>query len=114
LADGWVDAGERSLPRLRGTSVNRKAKPVKYMLCRNKVADFAQWKQVFDSHAEAQRQSGLYLQRLWRGLDDPNEVFMLFEVTDIDEARNFVTSPKVPDAQQQSGVLQKPDIYFME
>ena len=88
--------------------------PVKYMLCRNKVADFATWKKVFDAHAEAQRQSGLHLQRLWRGLDNPNEVFMLFEVTDIDKARNFVASPKVPDAQCQSGVLEKPDIFFME
>ncbi|MEK7730306.1 MAG: hypothetical protein AAB363_00460, partial [Planctomycetota bacterium] len=61
--------------------------------CRNKVADFAQWKKVFDSHAEAQRQAGLHLQRLWRGIDDPNEVFMLFEVTDIEKARSFVTSP---------------------
>ncbi len=69
---------------------------------------------MFDSHAEAQRQSGLHLQRLWRGIDDPNEVFMLFEVTDIEKARSFVTSPEVPDAQRQSGLLEKPDIYFME
>jgi len=87
---------------------------VKYMLCRNKVADFTQWKRVFDSHAEAQRQSGLHLKHLWRGLDHPNEVFMLFEVTDIDKARSFIASPSVPDAQRQSGVVEKPDIFFME
>jgi len=86
---------------------------MKYMLCRNKVADFGAWKDVFDSHAEAQRQSGLHLKNLWRGLDDPNEVFMLFEVTDIEKARSFVSSPKVPEAQRQSGLLQKPQIYFM-
>ena len=87
---------------------------MKYMLCRNKVADFAQWKKVFDSHAEAQRKSGLHLQRLWRGIDNSNEVFMLFEVTDLEKARRFVTSSKVPDAQRQSGLLEKPEIYFME
>lgn len=87
---------------------------MKYLLCRNKVADFDQWKIVFDSHAAAQRESGLHVQRLWRGLDDPNEVFMLFEVTDLDKARAFITSPKVPDAQRQSGVTMKPDMYFME
>ena len=87
---------------------------MKYMLCRNKVTDFAQWKKVFDAHAGAQRQSGLHLQRFWRGIDDRNEVFMLFEVTDIEKARAFVTSPEVPDAQRQSGLLEKPDIYFIQ
>jgi len=87
---------------------------MKYMLCRNKVTDFAQWKKVFDSHADAQQQSGLQLQRLWRGIDNSNEVFILFEVTDLEKARGFVTSPKVADAQRQSGVLEKPDIFFME
>lgn len=87
---------------------------MKYMLCHNKVTDFVRWKKVFDSHAEAQRESGLHLQRLWRGVDDPNDVFMLFEVSDIEKARTFVASPKVPDAQRQSGVLGKPDIFFME
>ncbi len=29
-----------------------------YLLVRLKVADFANWKRVFDSHAEAQRQVG--------------------------------------------------------
>lgn len=29
------------------------------MLCRNRVADFARWKSIIDSHAKAHRQSGL-------------------------------------------------------
>lgn len=69
---------------------------------------------MFDSHADAQHQSGLHLQRLWRGLDDPHDVFILFEVTDLEKTRSFVTSPKVHDAQRQSGFLERPDIYFME
>ena len=84
------------------------------MLCRNEAANYSQWKKVSDSHAEAQRPSGLHLQRLWRGLDDPHEVFMLFDVTDLEKARSFVTSPNVPDAERLSGLLEQPDIYFME
>lgn len=84
-----------------------------YMLCRNKVANFAQWKQVFDSHTEAHREAGLHLKYLWQVLDDPNEVFFLFEISDLETARAFVTSPQVPDAQQQSGVTETPDIYFL-
>lgn len=84
-----------------------------YLLVRLKVADFAKWKRVFDSHAEAQRQSGLRLDKVLRNLDDPNEVVTWFEVTDLAKARGFVTSPAVPRAQEDSGVVDKPDIYFL-
>jgi len=84
-----------------------------YLICRNKVADFDRWKAVFDSHAAAQRASGLKLEHLWRGIDDPNEVFMLFAVDNLEKARGFVTVPKVPQAQQESGLIGKPDIYFV-
>lgn len=84
-----------------------------YLSCRNKVADFNQWKRVFDSHAAAQRDAGLHIKHVWRGVDDPSEVFMLFDVTDLAKARAFIASPKVPDAQQQSGVVEQPVMYFM-
>jgi hypothetical protein len=40
-------------------------------------------------------------------------VILWFEVTDLEKARAFVDSPEVPDAQQQSGVVDQPDIYFL-
>ncbi len=84
-----------------------------YLICRHKVADFAQWKRVFDSHAEAQRQAGLRLEHLWRSIDDENEVFILFQVDDVEKARGFVSSPDVSEAQEASGVIGQPDIYFV-
>ena len=84
-----------------------------YLLVRHKVADFAKWKRVFDSHAEAQRKSGLRIERVLRNLDDPSEVVLWFEVTDLKKARGFVSSPQVPEAREQSGVVDKPDIYFL-
>ncbi len=83
------------------------------MLVRHKVADFNAWKRVFDSHAEAQRQAGLRVDRVLRNFDHPNEVFLLFEVTDVEKARAFVSSPAVPEVQKQAGVVDKPDIYFL-
>jgi hypothetical protein len=83
-----------------------------YMLCRNKVVNYSTWKRVFDSHAAAQFEAGLSVEKVLRNLDDPSEVFMLFRVTDLEKARAFVCSPEVPDAQEQSGVVDDPDIYF--
>ena len=84
-----------------------------YLLVRHKVADFSNWKRVFDSHAEAQRQSGLRIEKVLRNLDDPNEVVLLFTVTDLDKARAFVSSPEVPRAKAESGLVDRPDIYFV-
>ena len=75
------------------------------MLCRNRVADFEKWKSVFDSNAPAARDSGLRLTNLWRDLEEPNNVFFLFEVKDIDKARAFITDPAAAEAGKTSGVL---------
>jgi hypothetical protein len=84
-----------------------------YLLVRHKVKEFHEWKHVFDAHRNAQRDAGLRIERVMRNLYEPNEVVLLFEVVDLAKARAFVFSPEVPDAQAESGVVDKPDIYFL-
>ena len=84
-----------------------------YMLCRNRVADYASWRAVFDSHLEAQRDSGLQLVNLWRDLEEPNNVFFLFEVTDEEKARAFVTDPSAERVGKEAGVLDG-EIHFVD
>jgi hypothetical protein len=83
------------------------------MLCRNRVEDFEKWKAVFDSHLSAQHDAGIRLEKMWRELDDPDNVFFLFEVTDIDKARAFIGAPEAAEAGEMSGVIDG-EIYFLE
>ena len=83
------------------------------MLCRNRVADFEKWKSVFDSQAQAGREAGLRLMSLWRDVEEPNNVFFLFEVTDTDKARAFITSPAAAESGKKSGVLDG-ECHFLE
>lgn len=76
-----------------------------YMLCRNRVKDFARWEAVFSSHDDDQQNSGLKLSNMWRSVDEPNNVFMMFEVSDIDKARAFISDPKAAEAGEISGVI---------
>jgi len=76
-----------------------------HLLCRNLVADFGKWKTVFDSHASAQQDSGLRLVRLWREIEEPDNVFFLFEVDDEEKARAFLSDPAAAEAGRTSGVL---------
>jgi hypothetical protein len=84
-----------------------------FLLVRHKVKEFQEWKRVFDSHKDAQREAGLRIERVMRNLYEPNEVFLFFEVIDLAKARGFVFSPTVPSSQAASGVIDKPDIYFL-
>lgn len=84
-----------------------------YMLCRNRVTDFAKWKRVFDSHAEAHRAAGLTLVHFWRTVDEPNNVVFLFEVKTIEKAKAFINAPGAAEAGQAAGVVDA-DYQFLE
>ena len=75
------------------------------MLCRNRVADYANWREVFDSHSGDHARTGLRLIGLWRDVQDANSVFFNFEVTDMERARAFISSPESEQAGKDSGVI---------
>jgi hypothetical protein len=86
---------------------------MKMMLCRNRVADYTKWRTVFDSHATAHVEAGLRLVDLWRDIDDPNNVFFLFEVVDMDRTVAFVSDPAAVEAGERSGVIEG-EIHWLE
>jgi len=75
------------------------------LLCRNRVQDISRWKQIIDSHSEAHRKAGLRLQRMWRSMEDANNIFFLFEMESVEKARAFISDPKAAEAAKDSGVL---------
>jgi hypothetical protein len=84
-----------------------------YMLCRNRVADFTRWKAVFASHQAAHLEAGLRLGNFWRSIEEPNNVFFLFEVASIDKARQFISNPDAAKAADASGVIDG-EYHFVE
>lgn len=84
------------------------------MLARQRVSDYQAWRAVFDSHAEAQRAAGLRLEAVWRNADAPDDVLAVFDVEDEARARAFVTSPDVPEAKRQSGVIGETEILLLQ
>jgi heme-degrading monooxygenase HmoA len=50
---------------------------------------------------------------LLRNIDDPNEVIVLFEIEDLQKAREFVASDDLRERMQESRVIDKPDTYFL-
>jgi len=85
-----------------------------YLLIRHRVADFATWKPAFDAHATARATAGLTDVDLLRDLDDPNQIVHLFEVSDLQKAKEFSNSSSLREVMQAAGVIDQPDLYFLE
>jgi len=85
-----------------------------FVLVRHKVRDFAAWKPFFDADVEARKETGLHTKLVLRSADDPQEIFLLFETDDLGKAREFAQAPQLAEVMQKAGVLDRPDMYFLE
>jgi hypothetical protein len=83
------------------------------MLVRNRIEDYSRWRKVFESQLPAAREAGLKLLEMWRGLDDPENVFFIFDVMDTGRAREFLERPESAQAGKDSGVLDG-EFHFLE
>ncbi|MBI9052643.1 MAG: hypothetical protein JEY96_02430 [Bacteroidales bacterium] len=84
-----------------------------YMLCRNLVKDFTKWKAIFDSQLSLQEDSGLILKDLWTELDNVNNVFFIFEVTNMQKAKELINDPESAKVGERSGVIDG-ECHFIE
>ena len=75
------------------------------MLCRNVVKDFARWKKIFDSQENAARNNGLKLMEMWQEVNDPDNVFFIWEVENIDKANEFINDPESAKIGEKAGVI---------
>lgn len=85
-----------------------------YLLVRHRVADFANWKKAYDAHAGARATAGLKDKEVLRDLDDQNQVVLLFEVGDLEKAKEFSASSSLQEAMTAAGVTDQPDLYFLQ
>ena len=84
-----------------------------FVLVRHKVRDFAEWKRGYDAHLPKRTEAGLTEKHLLRGASDPNEVVLLLEAKDQNRAKAFVESVDLRETMQKVGVVDKPDVYFL-
>jgi len=84
-----------------------------FLLIRHKVRNFSEWKLGYDAHGPKRVEAGLTEKHLLRGADAPNEVVILFEAMDLNRAKAFVESAELRETMQKLGVVDKPDLYFL-
>ena len=75
------------------------------LLVRNKVKDFSKWYAYFREDSVAAAENGVTLAAIWQTADDPNDVFFLLDVEDVDRANAFMARPESQEIGIKSGVI---------
>ena len=83
------------------------------LIVRHKVKDFAVWKKTYDADAPRRAAAGLGTGRVTRSVDDPSEVVLVFEASDINKAQELSASPGLKEAMMNAGVIDKPDMFLV-
>ncbi len=84
-----------------------------HVLVRHKVRDYSVWKRGYDADLPRRIEAGLTEKFLFRGANDTNEVIILFEGKDLGRAKAFFESPNLREIMKKAGVIDKPDVYFL-
>jgi hypothetical protein len=84
------------------------------LIVQHKVRNYADWRPVFDAHKPSQTEGGLVNGRVYRGAEDPNDVVILFDVTNLTKARALMVSEDLKATMQKAGVLGAPGVHFIE
>jgi heme-degrading monooxygenase HmoA len=84
-----------------------------YLLVRHKVEDYARWRPIYDEHGATRKASGSAGGRVFRSADNPNEVVILLEWDDLEKARQFAQSEDLRQTMRRAGVVDQPDVYFL-
>ena len=85
-----------------------------YMFVRHSVKDFEAWKSVFDSVGDLRERNGEKSYQILREDNGSNDLFLLFEWDNLDNARKYAASPELKAAMERAGVTGPPDISFLE
>ena len=81
---------------------------------RHRVDNYLRWKEVFDADAENRKKHGSLGGNIFRSAIDPNEVFVVLKWEGLQHAQEFLSSPETKRRMEHAGVIDFPDVYFMD
>jgi hypothetical protein len=87
---------------------------VAHILVHHKIEEYSKWKSAFDDHSSVRVEHGSKGGKIFRNADDPNDIFVLLELSSIEKGKKLAQSDSLKEAMQEAGVISMPEIYFIE
>ena len=85
-----------------------------HILVHHKVEDYKEWKGAYDKHSDFRGQNGSKGGKVFQNASNPNEVFVLLEWDNLENAQKFSQSTGLKEAMAEAGVVGMPNIYFVK
>lgn len=83
-------------------------------IVRLRVADFDQWRRVFDSLATARTEYGIVAATAHRDAADPAEVVTILTARNLAAARAWLASAVLRNGMAEAGVIGRPEVELLE
>lgn len=83
------------------------------VLVHHKVADYQNWRAVFDSALDFRQRGGERGCRVFRTAGNPNDLTLSFEWEDLGKAQGYMSSDELHNKTKQAGVVGAPEIHYL-
>lgn len=83
------------------------------LVIHHKVSDYAKWRTAFDSDKSKQESSGLTNPHVCQAVSNPNDVTVMFDMSDAEKAKAFLASKDLQSTMKKAGVKGRPDISLL-
>jgi hypothetical protein len=83
------------------------------VLVHHQVADYSNWRSVFDAALDFRHNAGECTCRIFRKAGKPNDLTLLFDWEDVERAKHFMSSDELRDKMRQAGVVGVPEIQYL-
>jgi hypothetical protein len=82
------------------------------LFVRHQVADYSQWRKVYDGFGPTQKTLGVQDQAVYQAIDNPNDITVRHEFASLEAAQAFGASPELGAAMHDAGVQGAPTVWF--
>ncbi|MEO6730845.1 MAG: hypothetical protein ABIN01_06485 [Ferruginibacter sp.] len=88
--------------------------PGNVMIVQHKVANFAKWKQGYESHDSTRLAYGLHNYIIGKALNDANNVVVILKMDDVNKAKVLTGTQDIKDRMKNEGVIGTPSFEYLE
>jgi hypothetical protein len=75
------------------------------LLTQHRVQNYDVWRPHFDLHEQTRKAHGITNPRVYRNANDHNDLVLLFDVDDIERAKEFGQSQDLRSTMEKAGVI---------
>lgn len=82
------------------------------MIVRHKVANYNEWKPVYDKHGAVRKEYGCKNETVFSNVQDPNDVLVVLQWESQEDAIKFGQSASLQTEEARAGVIGTPEVSF--